>query len=84
MMGTPEGHVESISAEEAIPVGNLGGKIEGETTAPPRVGVEQLRAQKQEIDEARLQLVREYTEVDREIECHGDGGHARVVACDIN
>ena len=52
MAGTPEGHVESVSAEEATPVGNLSGKTEGTTTAPPRVGVEQLRAQKREIDEA--------------------------------
>ena len=46
MVGTPEGHVESISVEEATPVGNLGDRTEGETVAPPRVGVEQLRTQK--------------------------------------
>ena len=40
MMGTPEGHVESISMEEATPVGNLGDETKGETTAPPRIGVE--------------------------------------------
>ena len=43
MAGTPEGHIESIPAEEATPVGNLGDEIEGYTAAPPRVGVEQLR-----------------------------------------
>ena len=53
MVGTPEGHVESVSMEEATPAGNLGDKIEGETVAPPRVGVEQLRARKREINKAR-------------------------------
>ena len=33
MAGTPEGHVESIPAEEATPVDNLGDKSEGETAA---------------------------------------------------
>ena len=49
MTGTPEGHVESISMEEATLAGNLGSKTEGETAAPPRVGVDQLRARKREI-----------------------------------
>ena len=40
MAGTPEGHVESISVEEATPPGNLGNRTEGGTAAPPRVGVE--------------------------------------------
>ena len=44
MMGTPEGHVESISGEETTPVGNLGGATERGTAAPPHVGVEQLSA----------------------------------------
>ena len=84
MTGTPEGHVESISMEEATPVGNLDGETKGETAAPPRVGVEQLRARKREIDEPRLALVREYAEVDREIERRGDNGRARAVAHDVN
>ena len=46
MVGTPEGHVESIPVEEATPAGNLSDGTEGGTMAPPRVGVEQLRAQK--------------------------------------
>ena len=54
MMGTPEGHVESISKVEATPANNLSDKAEGETAAPPRMGVEQLKAQHQEIKEARL------------------------------
>ena len=57
MVGTPEGHVESVSTEEATPVGNLGSETEGEKAAPPRVGVEQLRAQKREINKAGQQLV---------------------------
>ena len=54
MMGTPKGHVESVPTEEATLVGNLGDKTKGETVAPPRMGVEQLKAQKREIKEARL------------------------------
>jgi len=44
MAGTPEGHVESVSMEEATPTVNLGDETEGETAAPPHVGVERLRA----------------------------------------
>ena len=84
MAGTPEGHVKSVSAEEATPVGNLGGETEGEIAAPPHIGVEPLRARKREIGEAGQQLVREYELVDREIKRHGDGGHARTVAHDVN
>ena len=54
MAGTPEGHVESISVEEATPTGNLSDGTKGGTAAPPHIGVEQLRAQKREIDEARV------------------------------
>ena len=68
---------------KASPTGNLGGGTKEGTVAPPHIGVEQLRAQKQEIDEAGQQLVWEYVEVD-EIKCHRDGGHARAVACDVN
>ena len=44
MTGTPEGHVESVPAEEATPAGNLGDETEGETATSPRMGVEQLKA----------------------------------------
>ena len=54
MTGTPEGHVESISTEEATPTGNLGDRTEGDTAAPPHMGVEQLKAQHLEIEEAWL------------------------------
>ena len=54
MMGTPEGHVESIFVEEATLASNLGNETEGETVAPPRMGVEQLKAQKREIEEAEI------------------------------
>ena len=43
-VGTPKGHVESIPTEEATLVGNLDDETEGDTAAPPCVGVEQLRA----------------------------------------
>ena len=84
MAGTPKGHVESISTEEATPAGNLGDGTKGGTAAPPHVGVEQPRARKREIDEAGQQLVREYVEVDQEIERRGNGGRARAVAHDVN
>ena len=77
MAGTPEGHVENISAKEASPAGNLSDRTKGGTVAPPRIGVEQLRSQKREIEEAEIQLVRECAEVDWEIERRGDGGRAR-------
>ena len=83
-MGTPKGHVESIPMEEATPVGNLSDKIKGETTAPPRKGVEQLKARQREIEEARLQLVQECAELDREIEHRRDSGRARAMARDVN
>ena len=44
MMGTPEGHIESIPTEEATPMGNLGDATDGDIAAPPRMGVEQLKA----------------------------------------
>ena len=84
MAETSEGHVKSASTEEVTPVGNLGDGAKGGVAAPPHIGVEQLRARKWEIDEAGQQLVREYALVDREIERQGDGGHARVVARDVN
>ena len=68
MVGTPEGHVKSISTEEATPVGNLGDETKGDTMAPPRMGVEQLKARKREIEEAGIQLVQECTELDLVIE----------------
>jgi len=84
MAETPEGHVKSIPVEEATPMGNLGDTTEGDTMAPPYVGVEQLKAQKWEINEAGQQLVQEYALVDREIKRRGDGGHAHAVARDVN
>ena len=54
MTGTLEGHVERVPAEEATPTGNLGDETEGETVSPPRMGVERLKAQKREIEEAGL------------------------------
>ena len=44
MADTPDGHVESIPVEEATLVGDLGDETEGVTAAPPRIGVEQLKA----------------------------------------
>ena len=46
--------------------------------------MERLRARKQEIKEAGIQLVRECAEVDREIERRGDGGCAHARARDVN
>ena len=83
MAETSEGHVESVSGEEATPTGNPDGRTEGETVAPSHVRMEQLRAQKLEIDEARQGLVREYAEINRENELHGNGGRARSMARDV-
>ena len=44
MTGTPEGHVESVPAEEATLAGNLSDETKGETVAPPHMWVEQLKA----------------------------------------
>ena len=84
MMGTPKGHIESIPVEVATPTGNLGDRTEGDTAAPPHMGVEQLKAQKREIEEARIQLVQECMELDREIKRRGDGGRACAMARDVN
>ena len=54
MTGTPEGHIESIHEEEATLTNNLDDEAKGETVAPPRMGVEQLKARQREIEEARL------------------------------
>ena len=56
MVGTPEGHVESISGEEATLADNLSDEAKREIAAPPRMRVEQLKAQQWEIEGARLQL----------------------------
>ena len=52
MVETSKGHIESVSAEEATPAGNPDGRTGGEAATPSRVRMEQLRAQKLEIDEA--------------------------------
>ena len=52
MTGTPEGHVESVSEEEATPADNLIDEAEGETAAPPRMRVKQLKARHREIEDA--------------------------------
>ena len=54
MMGSPEGHVESIHREEATPTIDFDDEAERETTAPPCMRVEQLKAQHQELEEARF------------------------------
>ena len=51
MAQTSEGHVESVS-EEVTPAGNLGDGTEGRMVAPSHIGVEQLKAQKREINKA--------------------------------
>ena len=54
MTGTQEGQVESIHMEEATPTNDLDNEAKGEIAAPPRMWVEQLKAQHQELEEARL------------------------------
>ena len=45
MVGTLEGHVESIHDEEATPMNDLDDEAKGKIAAPPRMRVEQLKAQ---------------------------------------
>ena len=54
MTGSPEGHVESIHEEEATPTNDLDGEVKVDAGAPPRLRVEQLKAQHLELEEARL------------------------------
>ena len=54
MVGTPEGHVESIHGEEATLMNNLDDEVEGETGAPPHLRVEQLKARHLELEEAQV------------------------------
>ena len=52
MIGTPEGHIESIHEEEATLMNDLDDEAERETVTPPRMQVEQLKARHQELEEA--------------------------------
>ena len=54
MAGTLKGHVESIHEEEATPMNDLDNEVEGDVGALPHLWVEQLKAQHQELKEARL------------------------------
>ena len=56
MAGTPEGYIESIREGGATPTDDLDDEVEGDSGAPPHLWVEQLRARRQELEEARLQL----------------------------
>jgi len=60
MAETSEGHVEIVSEGEATPIANPDARTRGEAVAPSHVRMEQLRAQKLEIDDAGQQLVWEY------------------------
>jgi len=84
MAETPEGRVESVSGDEATPIGNLDGRTRGEAAAPSHVRMEQLRARKLEIDEAEQGLMREYEEINREIERRRSSGRARATARDVH
>ena len=48
----PEGYVESIHKGEPTPTNNLDNEVEEDAGAPPRLWVEQLKAQHQELKEA--------------------------------
>ena len=83
MAETSERHVESISEGEATTIGNPDARTRGEVVAPSHVRMEQLRAQKLEIDDAGQQLVREYQRINEEIKRRRDGGRARATAHDV-
>jgi hypothetical protein len=48
----PKGHVESVLEEEATSTNNLDDEAEGETAAPPRMRMEQLKVRHRELKEA--------------------------------
>ena len=52
MVGTLEGHVKSIHEGEAIPTNDFNDEVERDAGPPPRLRVEQLKAQHQELKEA--------------------------------
>ena len=52
MVGTPEGHVESIHEGEATPTNDFDDDVERDVGAPPHLRVEQLKARHQELEEA--------------------------------
>ena len=45
MAGTLEGHVKSIHVGEAIPMNDLDDEVDGDIGAPPRLRMEQWKAQ---------------------------------------
>ena len=52
MVGTPEGRVESVHEGGATPPNDLDDEVEGDARAPPRLRVEQVRAQHRELEDA--------------------------------
>jgi hypothetical protein len=84
MAQTPEGRVKSVSREGATPTSNPNGRSRGEAAAPSHLRMEQLRAHKLEIDEARQGLIREHTDINREIERHKDSGRTCATARTIH
>ena len=54
MIGTPEGLMKSVHEEEATPMNDFNDEVKGDTGAPPRLWVEQLKARHLELEEARL------------------------------
>ena len=52
--GTPKGYFESIHKGEATLMNGFDDEVEGDARAPPRLRVEQLKTQHQELVEARL------------------------------
>ena len=84
MMQTPEGHVESASREDVTPTNNPDSRSGEETTAPSHLRMEQVKARQQEINEAGQGLVREYADINREIERRKDRGGARAMARTIH
>ena len=52
MVGTPEGHVESIHEKEATLMNDLDDEVRGDVGALPHLWVEQLKVRHQELKEA--------------------------------
>ena len=52
MVGTPKGRIESAHEDGATPPNDLNDEVEGDAGTPPRLRVEQLRAEHRELEDA--------------------------------
>jgi hypothetical protein len=88
---TPKGRVESVHGGEVTSPLDPDNKVGADERISPNPWLEQLWARQQELEDARLQLEEEHTELEREIARHRDdrpmrkwarGVHRRIVEDD--